>query len=74
MMGIGRNPLFVIKYDGFDQKYKFRIMKHLANGVLKLISVHKDDFVGARILHKLNVGDCCQKVIQGIPSLQLSTL
>ena len=57
MKGSGRNPWFVIRYDGCDQKYKFKLMKHYNDGILKLVSVEKGDFVGAQILHKLNVGD-----------------
>ena len=37
LCGRGKNPLFQIRYDGFDDIWTFRLMKHLQDGVLKLV-------------------------------------
>lgn len=56
LCGRGKNPLFQIRYDGYDDIWTFRLMKHLQDGVLKLIPLTKEDLVGADILHRLKVG------------------
>ena len=66
MQGIGRNPNFVIRYDGFDRAtWKFKLMKHFELGVLELIPVKAEDFVGVWILHRLDIGDGCEEWFRG---------
>ena len=57
MQGSGRNPLFVTRYDGFDGKWTFRLRKHLETKILQLIPVQVEKFIGANILHRLQVDD-----------------
>lgn len=64
MCGRGKNPLFEIKYDGYDDVWSFKLMKHLEDGVLKLIPLKEEDLLGASILHRLKVG-CCEEWFKG---------
>lgn len=73
MCGRGKNPLFEIKYDGYSDVWKFRLMKHLEDGNLKLIPLKEVDLQGVSILHRLKVGSCKEwfkgKVLAIVPEL-----